>query len=51
LIQTLTTTMYARGISADIAPMPKALVIIAVCLLQSEKARRMFSRWLPGGKS
>ncbi len=39
LIQTLTTTMYARNISADIAPMPKALVIIAVCLLQSEKAR------------
>lgn len=40
LIQTLTTTMYARNVSADIAPMPKALVIVVVCLLQSEKARR-----------
>ncbi len=45
LIQTLTTTMYARNVSADIAPMPKALVIIAVCLLQSEKARRYLSRF------
>ncbi len=44
LIQTLTTTMYARNISADIAPMPKALVIIAVCLLQSEKARRYLNQ-------
>ncbi|MEA3186720.1 MAG: galactofuranose transport system permease protein [Chthoniobacter sp.] len=47
LIQTLTTTMYARNISADIAPVPKALVIIGVCLLQSEKARRTFARFLP----
>ncbi len=44
LIQTLTTTMYARNVSADIAPVPKALVVIAVCLLQSEKARRCFTR-------
>lgn len=44
-IQTLTTTMYARNVSADIAPVPKALVIIAVCLLQSEKARGMFGKW------
>lgn len=47
LIQTLTTTMYARNVSADIAPMPKALVIIAVCLLQSEKARRYLSSRFP----
>lgn len=40
LIQTLTTTMYARDVSPDIAPVPKALVIIAVCLLQSESFRR-----------
>ncbi len=32
LIQTLTATMYARNISADVAPLPQALVIIAVCL-------------------
>jgi ribose/xylose/arabinose/galactoside ABC-type transport system permease subunit len=47
LIQTLTTTMYARNVSADIAPVPKALVVIAVCLLQSEKARRYFTRLFP----
>ena len=47
LIQTLTTTMYARNISADIAPVPKALVVIGVCLLQSEKARHFFTRLFP----
>ncbi|MFT4176751.1 MAG: ABC transporter permease [Luteolibacter sp.] len=44
LMQTLTTTMYARNVSSDIAPVPKALVIIAVCLLQSEPARAWISR-------
>ena len=44
-IQTLTTTMYARNVSADVAPVPKALVIIAVCLLQSEPVRRLMVRW------
>ena len=47
LIQTLTTTMYARNVSADIAPVPKALVIIGICLLQSENARRLFGRLMP----
>ncbi len=47
LIQTLTTTMYARNVNADIAPMPKALVIVAVCLLQSEKARGYLDRFRP----
>jgi simple sugar transport system permease protein len=47
LIQTLTTTMYARNVSADIAPVPKAIVIIAVCLLQSDKARQYLRRIWP----
>ena len=34
-IQALTTTMYMRNVSADVAPVPKALAILAVCLLQS----------------
>jgi ribose/xylose/arabinose/galactoside ABC-type transport system permease subunit len=34
-IQTLTTTMYMRNVSADVAPVPKALAILIVCLLQS----------------
>ena len=43
-IQTLTTTLYAANISADIAPVPKALVIIAVCLLQSPKLQPKLAR-------
>jgi simple sugar transport system permease protein len=39
-IQTLTTTMYMRNISADVAPVPKALAIIAVCLMQSPAFRQ-----------
>ncbi len=38
-IQTLTTTMYMRNVSADIAPVPKALAILVVCLLQSPALR------------
>jgi ribose/xylose/arabinose/galactoside ABC-type transport system permease subunit len=38
-IQTLTTTMYMSNVSADIAPVPKALAILLVCLLQSPKLR------------
>src|SRR6266498_2491368 len=38
-IQTLTTTMYMRNVSADVAPVPKALAIIVVCLLQSPVLR------------
>ena len=40
LIQTLTTTMYMQDVSSDVAPVPKALVILAVCLLQSPVFRR-----------
>tara|TARA_Y100001934_G_C12380941_1_gene792356 strand:+ start:3056 stop:4075 length:1020 start_codon:yes stop_codon:yes gene_type:complete len=39
LIQTLTTTMITQGVPPAIAPVPKAIVIVAVCLLQSEKFR------------
>ncbi|MBV9392239.1 MAG: ABC transporter permease [Verrucomicrobia bacterium] len=43
-IQTLTTTLYARNVSSDISPVPKALAIIAVCLFQSESFRTRLSR-------
>lgn len=42
LLQTLTTTMYNLGVPPAVAPVPKALVIVLVCLLQSEDARRWF---------
>ena len=38
-IQTLTTTMYMRNVSADVAPVPKALAVLIVCVLQSPVAR------------
>jgi simple sugar transport system permease protein len=45
-IQTLTTTLYARNVSSDVSPVPKALVIIAVCLLQSESFRKRLAQHL-----
>ena len=44
LIQTLTTTMLMHGISSDQALVPKALVVVAVCLLQSPEFRRRLAR-------
>jgi simple sugar transport system permease protein len=44
LIQTLTTTMYNQGVPSAIAPVPKAIVIVLVCLLQSEKFRAALRR-------
>jgi simple sugar transport system permease protein len=40
LIQTLTTTMYNLGMPPAIAPVPKAVVIVLACLLQSSAFRR-----------
>ena len=39
LIQTLTMTLVRQGMPSDVAPVPKALVILAVCLLQSARLR------------
>lgn len=39
LIQTLTISMYNLGISPAVAPVPKALLIVTISLLQSEKLR------------
>jgi simple sugar transport system permease protein len=41
-IQALTTSMYMRNVPPDVAPVPKALAVIAVCLLQSPA----FRQWL-----
>ncbi len=39
LIQTLVWTMQKLGVPSDVTPVPKALVIIVVCLLQSPRFR------------
>lgn len=44
-IQTLTTTMYALGVSADQLPVVKAIAVVVICLIQSKKAQDMFDRF------
>ncbi|HAM71056.1 MAG TPA: sugar ABC transporter permease [Verrucomicrobiales bacterium] len=46
LIQTLTTTLYNLGLEPAIAPVPKAIVVVGVCLLQSSRFRGELSGWL-----
>ena len=52
LIQTLTTTMYNLGVPPAVAPVPKALLIVAVSLLLSESFRRwLAARWSRKGST
>lgn len=44
LLQTLTTTILTRGVPPQWTPVVKALVIVIVCLLQSETFRRIIFR-------
>jgi simple sugar transport system permease protein len=39
IIQTLTTTIYAFNVAPEISQVVKAIVVYAICLLQSEKFR------------
>lgn len=41
-IQTLTTTLYAIGVSSEQLPVYKAIVVILICLLQSEPFKALF---------
>ena len=43
-IQTLTTTLYALGVSSEQLPVCKAVVVILICLIQSEKFKKMVER-------
>jgi len=44
-IQTLTTTMYAIGVSSDQLPVVKAITVIILCLVQSKKFQDVFNNW------
>lgn len=44
-IQTLTTTMYALGVSADQLPVVKAIAVIVICLIQSKRCQEIFDKW------
>jgi ribose/xylose/arabinose/galactoside ABC-type transport system permease subunit len=51
LIQTLTTTMLQFGVPPEIAPVPKAIVIVGVCLLQSARFRQRFAGLFSGKRA
>lgn len=44
LMQTLTKTLYMLDVPAEIAPAPKALVVLAVCLIQSPAMHERLAR-------
>ncbi len=46
LIQTLSVTMYNQQVPSEIEPMPKAIVILLVCLLLSPESRAQLKGWL-----
>ncbi len=48
LMQTLTKLLYMLNVSAEIAPAPKAIVVIAVCLLQSPALRASLRALIAG---
>jgi simple sugar transport system permease protein len=49
LLQTLTVTMYNIGVPPHVAPVPKACLILAVCILQSDRTRRWLTNlWRRG---
>jgi ribose/xylose/arabinose/galactoside ABC-type transport system permease subunit len=50
LIQTLTTVLIRAGMPSDVAPVPKALVIITVCLMQSPKLRGQLAGLFGGSR-
>ena len=42
-IQTLTTTIYSLGVPPEITQVVKAIVVIAVCIIQSAEFRKMLN--------
>lgn len=44
IIQTLTTTILTRGVPVELTLVVKAVVVLAVCLLQSDKLRSLLLR-------
>lgn len=41
IIQSLTTTLYAMGVSPQILPVVKAIVVVIICLFQSQATHKM----------
>lgn len=51
LLQALTVTLYNVGVPASVAPVPKAIVIVAVCLLQAPLFRARISAIIGKGRA
>ncbi|MFZ4573092.1 MAG: ABC transporter permease [Phycisphaerales bacterium] len=47
LLQAMTTTIYMLNVPAEVAPAPKALLVLGVCLLRSGEFRAMFGARRP----
>jgi len=47
LMQTLTTTILTRGVSPEVTLVLKAVVVVAVCLLQATSFRQLFAKKVP----
>ncbi len=45
MLITLSVTMVFVGVDSAVTPVPKAVLIVAVCLMQSETTRRWFRRF------
>jgi simple sugar transport system permease protein len=50
VIQTLTTTILARGVAPELTLVVKAAVVVALCLLQSARFRERLSRLVRRGR-
>ncbi|WP_197319043.1 ABC transporter permease [Saccharomonospora sp. NB11] len=51
LIQTLTTTVYTIGVPSEVTLVFKAVVVLAVCLVQAPRARALLRRRVRGAES
>ena len=47
IIQTLTYAIYSLGVPPEVNMVVKAIVVFAVCLMQSEAFRRRALQWMP----
>ncbi|WAM36044.1 ABC transporter permease [Caldicellulosiruptor acetigenus] len=51
IVQSITTSMYAKGVSPEVLPVVKAIVVVIICIIQSEQTRYfMRSLFAKGGQ-
>ncbi|MCW1292600.1 MAG: ABC transporter permease [Candidatus Parvarchaeota archaeon] len=49
IVQSITTTMYAKGVSPEVLPAVKAIIVVILCLIQSEQFRSYVSSLIKKG--